>query len=69
MKSTKKKEKKDRLVKDKMEKFYYICIGFSLVIQQQLKHILSHMMESQFPTLDALLRYASHLLQKANVNL
>jgi hypothetical protein len=27
------------------------------------------MMESQFPNLDALLRYASHLLQKKNVNL
>jgi hypothetical protein len=27
------------------------------------------MMESQFPNLDAFLRYASHLLPKANVNL
>ncbi len=51
------------------EKFYYLCIGFSPMTWQQQKDLLSHMMEHQFPNLDALPKYATHLLQKANVEL
>jgi hypothetical protein len=39
----------------------YLCTGFSLEIQQQHKHLLSHMMESQSPNLDALPKYVGHL--------
>jgi hypothetical protein len=45
---------------------HYLCIGFSLVIQQQQKHLLSRMMENKSPNLDALPRYVGHLLQRPN---
>jgi hypothetical protein len=56
-------------VKDKMEKFYYLCIGFSPMIWQQQKHLLSHMMKYQFSNLDALPRYDTHFLQKPNLKI
>jgi hypothetical protein len=46
---------------------HYLCIGFSPVIQQQQKHLLSYMMESQFPNLDALPKYVGHFPQRPNV--
>jgi hypothetical protein len=52
-----------------MENFYYLFTSFSPIIQQQQKHFLSHMMESQFSNLDALPHYVGHLLQKPNVKL
>jgi hypothetical protein len=52
-----------------MKFFYYLFIGFSPMIQQQQKHILSPMMENQFSNLDALPKYVGHLLQKLNVEL
>jgi hypothetical protein len=45
---------------------HYVCIGFSLVIQQQQKHLLSHIMENKSPNLDALPIYVGHLLQRPN---
>jgi hypothetical protein len=39
------------------------------MIQQQQKHILSHMMENQFSNLNALPIYVGHLFQKPNVEL
>jgi hypothetical protein len=44
---------------------HYPCTGFSPMIQQQ-KHLLSHMMESQSPNLDALPKYVGHLPQRPN---
>jgi hypothetical protein len=61
--------KKQTKVKDKMKKFYYLCTGFSLLIWQQQKHLLSYMMKSQFPNLNALPKYVGHLPQKPNVEL
>jgi hypothetical protein len=46
---------------------HYICTGFSPVIQQQQKHLLSHMMESQSPNFNTLPKYVSHLPQRSNV--
>jgi hypothetical protein len=45
---------------------HYLCIGFSLMVRQQQKHVLSHMMENQSPNLDALVRYVDHLPQRPN---
>jgi hypothetical protein len=45
-----------------MKIFYSLFTGFSPMIQQQQKHLLSHMMESQFPNLDARPKYVGHLL-------
>jgi hypothetical protein len=56
-------------MKDEMKKFYYLCIGFSPMIWQQQKHFLSHMMERQFPNLDALPKYVGHFIKKLNVEL
>jgi len=46
---------------------HYICTSFSLVIQQQQKHLLSHMMETQLPNLNTLPKYVGHLSQRPNV--
>jgi hypothetical protein len=37
------------------------------MIQQQKKHRLSHMMESQSPNLDALSKYVGQLPQRPNI--
>jgi hypothetical protein len=42
---------------------HYPCTSFSPMIQQQQKHLLPHMMESQSPNLDAVPKYVGHLLQ------
>jgi hypothetical protein len=64
MKKTQEKKKNDRLGKDEMEYFLLPLHWFFTSDSTTIKHILSHMMESQFPNLDPLLRYASHLLPK-----
>jgi hypothetical protein len=63
-----KKEKKNERNQQKNGNVlgHYLCIGFSLIIQQQQIHILSHMMESQSLNLDALFTYVGHLLQRPN---
>ncbi len=37
------------------------------MIQQQQKHLMSHMMENQFPNLNTLPKYVGHLFQRPNV--